>query len=198
MSLRKSPARTPALLAANRANARKSTGPRTPKGKARVALNALKHGGHSERLPEKLLRAGDREGEALYRWFRAEITATFGKGRPRQERRMDQIAAAAWCRAQALKRLRAKPESPLVSWALCSRVHSRSRIQIVDRRYRVGLVFWLQRPRHWTPQRLMRVRLGLERLLTPPPGSHLEQRWRRLRFLAHEPSPWEEILEREG
>jgi hypothetical protein len=33
MSLRKPPARTPALLAANRANARKSTGPRTPEGK---------------------------------------------------------------------------------------------------------------------------------------------------------------------
>jgi hypothetical protein len=30
MSLRKSPTRTPALLAANRANAQKLTGPRTP------------------------------------------------------------------------------------------------------------------------------------------------------------------------
>ncbi len=38
MPLRKSPVRTPALLAANRANAQKSTGPRSPQGKARVAL----------------------------------------------------------------------------------------------------------------------------------------------------------------
>ena len=30
--------------AANRANARKSTGPRTPRGKARSRLNGLKHG----------------------------------------------------------------------------------------------------------------------------------------------------------
>jgi len=44
MSLRKSPTRTPAFLAANRANAQKCTGPRTPEGKTRVALNALRHG----------------------------------------------------------------------------------------------------------------------------------------------------------
>ena len=47
MSLRKSPARTPALLAANRANARKSTGPCTLQGKVRVALGALRHGVHA-------------------------------------------------------------------------------------------------------------------------------------------------------
>jgi hypothetical protein len=41
MSLRKSPTRTPALLAANRANAPKSAEPRTPEGKSMVALNSL-------------------------------------------------------------------------------------------------------------------------------------------------------------
>src|SRR5512143_1610728 len=35
---------TEAQVAANRANARKSTGPRTPEGKAVVAQNAVKHG----------------------------------------------------------------------------------------------------------------------------------------------------------
>ena len=45
MGLRQSPLRTPAMLAANRANALKSTGPPTAQGKARVALNPLKHGG---------------------------------------------------------------------------------------------------------------------------------------------------------
>jgi hypothetical protein len=44
MSLRRSPARTPRLLAADRANAQKSTGPRTPEGKNRVALSALRNG----------------------------------------------------------------------------------------------------------------------------------------------------------
>jgi hypothetical protein len=43
MSLRKSPKPTPALLAANRRNARKSTGPRTPIGKWHSAGNAVRH-----------------------------------------------------------------------------------------------------------------------------------------------------------
>ena len=47
MSLRKSPIRTPKLLATNRANARKSTGPRTAGGKAHARLNRLRHGRRS-------------------------------------------------------------------------------------------------------------------------------------------------------
>jgi hypothetical protein len=41
VSLRKSPTMTPARLAANRRSALRSTGPRTPRGKARSSLNAL-------------------------------------------------------------------------------------------------------------------------------------------------------------
>ena len=44
MSLRRSPRRTLAFLAANRANAQKSTGPRTAPGKERSAANALRTG----------------------------------------------------------------------------------------------------------------------------------------------------------
>jgi len=43
MSLRKSPTHTPALLAANRANAQKSTGPHTAEGKSRAALNSFRY-----------------------------------------------------------------------------------------------------------------------------------------------------------
>ena len=47
MSLRKPPTMTPARIEANRRNARKSTGPRTERGKAQVRFNALKNGNHS-------------------------------------------------------------------------------------------------------------------------------------------------------
>jgi hypothetical protein len=47
MSLRKSPKLTAALLAANRQNAQKSTGPRTARGKTRARLNGLRHGRRS-------------------------------------------------------------------------------------------------------------------------------------------------------
>ena len=47
MSLRKSPTLTPALLAANRRNATKSTGPRTAQGKAWSRLNGLRYGRRS-------------------------------------------------------------------------------------------------------------------------------------------------------
>ncbi len=57
MPLRKSPQRSPAMLAANRANARKSTGPRTPEGKSRVALNALRHGFYARNFLSALARS---------------------------------------------------------------------------------------------------------------------------------------------
>jgi hypothetical protein len=43
---------------ANRRNALKSTGPKTPEGKAAVSLNALKHALHSQEI---LLRGEDEE-----------------------------------------------------------------------------------------------------------------------------------------
>src|SRR5207249_2776436 len=47
---RRSPMATEAQLAANRNNAQKSTGPKTPEGKDAVRLNGLKHGLASEIL----------------------------------------------------------------------------------------------------------------------------------------------------
>jgi hypothetical protein len=59
MSLRKSPTRTPASLAANRANAQKSTGPRTEEGKRRMRLNGLKHGLRCSSFRESLIKSGE-------------------------------------------------------------------------------------------------------------------------------------------
>jgi hypothetical protein len=58
MSLRKRPTMTPALVAANRRNAQKSTGPRTEAGKRRVMLNGLKHGLRSRSFRDSLTKSG--------------------------------------------------------------------------------------------------------------------------------------------
>ncbi len=55
---------TEAQINANRANAQKSTGPRTPEGKATVAQNALKHGFWSQ---EVVINGEDAEEFALFR-----------------------------------------------------------------------------------------------------------------------------------
>jgi hypothetical protein len=54
MSLRKNPM-TPARLAANRRNAKKSTGPRTARGKSQSRLNSLRTGGRSRLYNDLLL-----------------------------------------------------------------------------------------------------------------------------------------------
>jgi hypothetical protein len=65
ISLRKSPTLTPRLLAANRANARRSTGPRSAPGRARASLNSLRHGLSSRRLVDSVAAAGE-QGAAEY------------------------------------------------------------------------------------------------------------------------------------
>ena len=70
MSLRKSPTRTPASLAASRANAAKSTGPKTAHGKSFVRLNALRHGRRSRPLGRILARGyGFVVNRRLYQWL---------------------------------------------------------------------------------------------------------------------------------
>ena len=77
MSLRRSPQLTPAALAARRANALKSTGPRTARGKARAALNALKHGRYTRDLAGRLARAQCSEESALWQAIRRRIAEVF-------------------------------------------------------------------------------------------------------------------------
>ena len=54
---------------------------------------------------------------------------------------------------------------------------------------RIGLAFWVRRPRYWTPERLARVVQGEELFATPPPGTWLEQPSSAdQRFRTHQPS----------
>ncbi len=153
MPLRKSPVRTPALLAANRANAQDSAGPRSPQGKARVALNALQQGRYAVHLRENLVRAGEGGAESQYQWFRSEIAATFGASGHEGALPAEQMAARAWCAAREARRLGTKPESALESVIKEAWYTSLLRIRIDDRRRRIGLVFWVQRHRYWTLDR---------------------------------------------
>jgi len=74
MSLRKSPTRTPALLEANRRNARKSTGPRTARGKAQTRLNALRTGEYSRLRRGLLVTLLYAPPGAVERWARSMVT----------------------------------------------------------------------------------------------------------------------------
>jgi hypothetical protein len=196
MALRKSPARTPAFLAANRANSAKSTGPRTPPGKARAALNALKHGRRASALPETLLRAGQNGAEKQYRWFRSQIAAAFcpgsGPGPEREQREAERLAAIAWTRARGTPRPRTNPESPLPLGRNDSWHPWLSPIQIVHRANRVGLVFWVQHRKYWTFRRLVRaLREGAPFSRPPSPG--WESQWRRRMYRPKLPGTWERM-----
>ncbi len=97
MSLRRSPQLTPASLAARRANALRSTGPRTAAGKARSCLNALRDGRRARDLRAKLARIGDSEAVFLLDWFHHHMLWFW---RPRKERTWRytvRLAARAWC-----------------------------------------------------------------------------------------------------
>lgn len=74
MSLRKSPNLTPALLAANRRNARKSTGPRTARGKRQSRLNALRSGGRSRLRGRFFAVMLSAPRGAVERWVREILT----------------------------------------------------------------------------------------------------------------------------
>jgi hypothetical protein len=59
---------SPAQIAANQANCRKSTGPTSPTGRARSSMNALKHGNRSRKLA--LLREESCAfEERLHKWM---------------------------------------------------------------------------------------------------------------------------------
>jgi hypothetical protein len=116
-------------LAANRANAQKSTGPKTPEGRAVSKVNALKHG----LLSREVLVSGENEEEltALHEWFRDDLRPVG----PIESTLVDQIVTTHWRLRRVLaaesgeialsmdadvqKRIRrAELEKQCVQWAL--------------------------------------------------------------------------------
>ena len=115
MSLVKSPRMTPAKLAANRANALKSTGPRTWRGKGQVALNALRHGRYASPRLFRTRVARSREELALYDWIHLQICEKLGPGNPQQRQEAEDLAREVWCyfragRQDALRQLKRMPQ----------------------------------------------------------------------------------------
>jgi hypothetical protein len=96
MPLRRSPLLTPAALAARRANALKSTGPRTDRGKAWSCLNALRHGRRSRCLRDKIERTGDFEALYLYDWLHQEIEHLCDYPRDWHWLRIERLTVRAW------------------------------------------------------------------------------------------------------
>ena len=205
MSLRRSPARTPALLAANRANSLKSTGPLTERGKARVSFNSFKHGRYAvrpEELAERLVRAGYCREAALYRQVRWQIGQVF---RPQSDAGWDRVyrlSAWAWSFRSRLGQSRgpwgvkrgAKPECGVFSIGSDARLTSRTGIRVQDPYRRIGIAFWIQRRRYWNPEKIRRVVLGLD----PLPGLEklraLEGGLRCRVYRMRKPRNWDERL----
>ena len=79
-----------AMRAANRANARRSTGPRTEAGKAAARLNALKHGlaGKAVLLPH--------EDEAEFAALGADLAARFAPESDMEREAVREMAGALW------------------------------------------------------------------------------------------------------
>jgi len=73
MLLRRSPM-TPARLEANRRNARKSTGPRTVRGKSQSRMNGLRNGGRSRLYNDLLLALLDAPPCAIVQTAQAALT----------------------------------------------------------------------------------------------------------------------------
>ncbi len=112
---------SPRQIAANRANARRSTGPRTPEGKQRSSLNALKHGILAMRAVNRKL-----DGEEQFERYRLHRDNYFECLRPEDQVQADLvelIAANRWRMAKLLEFEDAEAWRPLDR--LVARVTSR-------------------------------------------------------------------------
>lgn len=101
---------TPARIAANRRNAKKSTGPQTDDGKAAASRNALKHG-----LTAKDVVCAE-ESSRDYAAFAASLHADFAPADSVEEQLVDRIAICTW----RLQRMACAEASMFDSWRYSS------------------------------------------------------------------------------
>jgi hypothetical protein len=152
LHLCRSPRLTPARLAACRANARKSTGPRTARGKARSSLNALKHGRYARLLTRSLERAEANDQLNLYWNIVGRISLHFGVDWNCEQSKAECLARQVWCygwkswlrrqaylRRQAVAQMRANPGSAQNSAGYKN--NDRMRIRLRGNRYASALTF---------------------------------------------------------
>ena len=92
---------SPEQLDANRRNAQKSTGPKTPEGRAVSKMNALKHGIFSKEVLVSGLniKENSRDLDALYERFWQDLNPVG----PVEEMLVDQIVTAHWRLRRALR-----------------------------------------------------------------------------------------------
>ena len=107
MPLVKSPTMTPRKISANRANASKSTGPRTAEGKRHVILNSLRHGGRSQAFRANLIKA--RQDVELFDWIHERVREEMLTASPRVAER---LARRVWCRLCLNRRTDQRPSKP--------------------------------------------------------------------------------------
>jgi hypothetical protein len=98
MSLRKSPQRTPQMLAAARRNSRHSTGPVTPAAKRNVKLNALKHGAYVRDENQRQAMQALGEDPEKFEALREELRSAFAPGDAFFEKQIEDLAWLYWRR----------------------------------------------------------------------------------------------------
>lgn len=91
---------SPLVLNANRRNARKSTGPTSPEGKARVAQNACKHGLLSAHV---VVRDQKFERTADFERLRHDLTVAFSPSDEYEQLLVDRIATCYWRLRRAMR-----------------------------------------------------------------------------------------------
>jgi hypothetical protein len=170
MSLVKSPRMTPRKMAANRANASRSTGPRTANGRRGVMLNSLRHGDRSRAFRTNLLKAG--QDVELFDWINERVREEMLAATPRLT---EYLARRVWCalcrRPKTGERPKEPPPTQASLWCAAwtpwgaggfaanaryavksadthiTPLSSNSRIRIEDPSSRRRLMFWVRRRR---------------------------------------------------